>query len=105
MTNVVMINPEIIGRHFDMNGFADWVSRARPGERVAYYTGELVRAVDATNDDGTKKEPETVGLAGLAYRLHGEGRVCLTQMRLGASKFIYLATKCGLVNPEGAKAA
>lgn len=75
-----------------------WINRAKPGETAVYYEGFLLhdRRQTITSRDGSsvslRQEPaNTVG--NIAWSAYRTGRVMLTQFKLGAGKYLYLATR------------
>ena len=75
-----------------------WLDRAKPGEIAVYYEGFLLhdRRMTITSSDGTsvslRQEPANT-LGNIAWSAYRTGRVLLTQYKLGAGKYLYLATR------------
>jgi hypothetical protein len=85
-----------------MTTFETWLQTARRGETLTYYSGELsrmrqlragkmfLREYLAERHEGTEDELQAARDAWQAYE---DGRVTLTQRRVGAQSFAYVAVR------------
>ena len=65
--------------------FEEWLSRAEPGDRLAYWIGNLASDREQGGPAGAVAE--------CAWAAYESGLVLLTQKRLGTDMYYYLATR------------
>lgn len=79
----------------DINEFPAWVATAKPGDTVCYFRGFLMRDCDPTSEGDTAQ-------ARLVRRIVAKAEedrdVCLTQRKVKADLYEYLATRRGARN-------
>jgi hypothetical protein len=83
-SDVDALEPVVDARVLDV-----WLRQARAGDAFEYHRGLLGVDRGQLADDAARDALEQ--LAGLAFRLAGEGRVHLAQRRLAPGVFSYLA--------------
>lgn len=78
----------VYGPKLDMNKFHVWMINAAPGDSVIYFRGELATYLVARADD-----TEALRIAEMASNGERGGKLCLTQKRIAAFDYEYIATK------------
>jgi hypothetical protein len=83
-------------KEIDNDGaFSYWLKTAKPGERVAYYNGFLMRDREVFVRGGgfVDNFPTQIKAAILAWRAYLDGAVMLIQKKRGAYEYQYIAIK------------
>ena len=77
-----------------LNGFSDWFSSAKKGERYTYHTGDLAfdRYVPLAREP-TPEKRELGLLADMAYELYVQREVLLVQKKIDFKVYEYQAVK------------
>ena len=75
--------------------FANWVSKAKRGDKVKYYAGLLMRdrQIFFTNSAYTGKLTPELAAAKMAWKCYTEGLVHLVQKRIGHCDYEYIAVQ------------
>lgn len=79
----------------DINEFPAWVAEAKPGDTVCYYRGFLTRDCDPTSEGDTAHARL---VRRMAAQSEAGGDVHLTQRKVKADLYEYLATRRGARN-------
>lgn len=84
----------------DMGSFQHRIHNAKRGDRIIYHTGDLYYERNHGTDGQGRGAAAISLLAKEAWRAYMDGKVTLTQQRIGNSLWAYIATRLDPEHPK-----